>query len=156
MRTIYKETLLTWQSHERITFNQNISNIICWAWKSYEYYFSCIWVWCPYEPHIHVTVGLVWTGPLACLSPFAVMSVDKGNLIRLRVSKLPCYIAKTPWSWGRMDERIIPKAARFWQIAKRGRVICRILILWQELGFFISHRANKAKLWISLAISYIL
>ena len=36
------------------------------------------------------------TGPLACLSPFAVKSVDKGHLLRLWVSKLPCYLNKFP------------------------------------------------------------
>ena len=29
-------------------------------------------------------------GPLACLSPFTVMRVDIGHLLRSRVSKLPC------------------------------------------------------------------
>ena len=36
------------------------------------------------------------TGPLACLSPFAVKSVDKGHILRLWFSKLPCYLNKFP------------------------------------------------------------
>ena len=34
---------------------------------------------------IYVTVGMVRTGPLACLSPFAIMSVDKSHLLHLQV-----------------------------------------------------------------------
>ena len=34
---------------------------------------------------IYVMVGLVLTGPLACLSPFAVMSVDKSQILLLQV-----------------------------------------------------------------------
>ena len=36
------------------------------------------------NPGINVTVGMlnVRKGPLACLSPFAVMRVDKGHLLR--------------------------------------------------------------------------
>ena len=30
---------------------------------------------------VNVSVGLVLTGPLACLSPFAIMSVEKGHLL---------------------------------------------------------------------------
>ena len=37
----------------------------------------------------YVTVGLIGTGPLACLSPFAIKSVDKSHLLCLQVSKLP-------------------------------------------------------------------
>ena len=36
---------------------------------------------------------IVWSkrmGPLACISPFTVTNVDKGHLLRLQVSKLPC------------------------------------------------------------------
>ena len=40
---------------------------------------------------IYVTGGMVWMGPLVCLSLFAVMFVDKSHLLRFRVSKLPCY-----------------------------------------------------------------
>ena len=35
-------------------------------------------------------------GPLACLSPFAILRVDKGHLLRSRVSKLPCYPSLIP------------------------------------------------------------
>ena len=31
------------------------------------------------------------TGPLVCLSPLAIVRVDKGHLLRSRVSKLSCY-----------------------------------------------------------------
>ena len=40
--------------------------------------------------HLYVTVCERRTGPLVCLSLFTVMSVDKGHVLRFRVSKLPC------------------------------------------------------------------
>ena len=40
---------------------------------------------------MYVTVRMVWTGLLVRLSLFAVMIVDKSQLICFRVSKRPCY-----------------------------------------------------------------
>ena len=40
---------------------------------------------------MYVTVYVMGrTGPLACLSPFAIMSVDEGHLFRFQAYKLPC------------------------------------------------------------------
>ena len=48
------------------------------------------------EMDINVMVEMVWMGPVACLSLFAVKCVDKSPLLHFRVSKLPCYPSKFP------------------------------------------------------------
>ena len=49
-----------------------------------------------FQRGMYMMVGMVWTGPLACLSLFAIKSVDKSHLFRLQVSKLPCFPSMIP------------------------------------------------------------
>ena len=49
---------------------------------------------------MYVMVGLVWTGPLACLSLFAIKSVDKVHLFHLQVFKVPWFHTSSDKLWG--------------------------------------------------------
>ena len=103
-------------------------------------------------------------GPLTCLSPFAVMCVDKGHLFCFRVSKLPCCILLIPSkrsdTWVILPERICISSAlcrlQFeccWALYYDA---CRAWITWPNRDNFrwiIFGRGNRPRLVVKTMYS---